>query len=357
MALLNPLRLENWCALPTPLGEFRLYDTGDECVRLVSVGDVREQGSLPLLRVHSSCLASEVFGAIDCDCADQLRESMKLIAMNGRGIIIHLCQEGRGHGLSNKISAIGAMQRDGLDTVEAFESLGLIQDVRTYRVVIDILDALGLRKVRLLTNNPAKSSFLRQHGILVEIVNTHPTIREENVDYLRAKQTKLGHSFSFDAAEACVGAICFYHSDQPYGELSNFSAHAVYLQGKIWPTVEHYYQARKFVDSNRDERIRTCATPIAAKRQAERWTDQHRDDWPSIKEDVMYQALWAKFTQHPQLHEMLLRTGDRPLVEHSELDAYWGDGSNGTGKNRLGALLMRLRDELLSRARDNSGIE
>ena len=84
--------LENWCTLPTPMGNFRMYDTGDEDVRLISRGDVNTLGEHPLLRIHSSCLASEVFGAIDCDCADQLREAMKAMAHEGSGLIFHLHQ-------------------------------------------------------------------------------------------------------------------------------------------------------------------------------------------------------------------------------------------------------------------------
>ena len=86
-------QLDNWCILPTPMGDFRMYDTGDEALRVICLGNLRDQGRQPLLRLHSSCLASEVFGAMDCDCADQLRESMKRIAREGRGLIIHLHQE------------------------------------------------------------------------------------------------------------------------------------------------------------------------------------------------------------------------------------------------------------------------
>ena len=96
------LELNSWCTLPTSIGNFRMYDVGYEEVLLISMGDVFDLGDKPLLRIHSSCLASEVFGANDCDCSDQLNESMKLIATEGKGIVIHLQQEGRGQGLSKK---------------------------------------------------------------------------------------------------------------------------------------------------------------------------------------------------------------------------------------------------------------
>jgi GTP cyclohydrolase II len=221
----------SWCTLPTPMGDFRMYDSGDEHLRVVCLGDLREQGRRPLLRVHSSCLASEVFGAGDCDCADQLREAMKLIATEGRGLILHLHQEGRGQGLSLKIKAVGEMQRGGLDTVEAFEALGLEQDVRCYDDAVRVLQVLGIDEVRLISNNPRKLKYLERNNIKTEMVNTHPTIRPENAEYLETKKQKLGHRLPLETESAQVQEpIHFYHSDQPWGELSNFSRHGVFLR-------------------------------------------------------------------------------------------------------------------------------
>ena len=343
---MNLSSFQNWCDLPTPMGEFRMYDTGDENIRVVSVGDVLQIAPVPLLRVHSSCLASEVFAARDCDCADQLRESMKLIANEGSGLIIHMRQEGRGHGLSRKIQAVGAMQREGLDTVEAFESLGLEQDTRTYGCVVEILNLLCVREVRLITNNPSKARYLRANGVGVHMVNTHPTVRPENLAYLQTKREKLDHGFVFEFADDSARDVRFYHSDQPFGSLSNFSAHAIWLDGKIWPTVEHFYQAQKFTGTNRQEHIRSCETPILAKRTAGNWEVGRKPNWALIKEGVMLAALRAKFSQHPDLRALLVGTGDRVLVEHTHLDAYWGSAGDGSGKNRLGALLMVVRGEL-----------
>jgi GTP cyclohydrolase II len=347
---------DGWCTLPTPMGEFRMYDSGDEHVRVVCCGDLRELGPRPLLRVHSSCLASEVFGAGDCDCADQLRESMKLIASEGRGLLLHLHQEGRGHGLSLKIAAVGKMQREGLDTVEAFEALGLEQDVRRYEPAVRTLKLLGVDSVRLITNNPRKLRFLQEHGIGAEMVNTHPTVRVENADYLATKRAKLGHHLPLDLHDPPPGEpVRFYHSDQPWGELSNFSRHAVFLGGRIWPTVEHFYQAQKFSGSPHEETVRCSATPMLAKLRAAELSPEHRhSDWPAVKEGVMLEGLRAKFHQHPDLRGRLLRTGDQLLVEHTANDAYWGDAGDGSGQNRLGVLLMQVREEL-RRCSDSSG--
>lgn len=345
--------IESWCALPTPMGEFRMYDSGDDQIRIVSFGALEDQGPEPLLRVHSSCLASEVFGAVDCDCADQLREAMKLIATEGGGLIVHLHQEGRGQGLSQKIRAIQRMQQDGLDTVEAFDALGLKQDTRTYDAAVRLLRRLGIVRVRLISNNPRKVRYLQQHGVHVTMVNTHPTVRPENAEYLKTKIAKLGHQLPLEADGHLNGTIRFYHSDQPWGELSNFSRHAIFIGGRVWPTVEHFYQAQKFVGTPHEEAIRCCQTPTLAKVRATALSKQYRrQDWQTVKEAVMLEGLRAKFGQHPDLAERLLLSGDRLLIEQAQNDTYWGDGGDGTGKNRLGHLLMQVRAEVRRATKD-----
>jgi GTP cyclohydrolase II len=345
--------LESWCALPTPMGEFRMYDSGDEHIRIVSLGALEDQGPNPLIRMHSSCLASEVFGALDCDCADQLREAMKLIATEGRGIIIHLHQEGRGQGLSQKIRAVRRMQRDHLDTVEAFDALGLEHDTRSYDAALHLLRRLCISSVRLISNNPRKERYLQQRGVSVTSVSTHPTIRPENAEYLRTKNEKLGHLLPLDAGDQPNSTVHFYHSDQPWGELSNFSRHAIFIDDRIWPTVEHFYQAQKFVGTPHEEAIRRCETPMLAKARATSLAHEHqRQDWPAVKEAVMLKGLQAKFKQHPDLAKRLLCSGERPLVEHTRNDTYWGDGGDGSGKNRLGKLLMQVRAQLQQTSKD-----
>lgn len=344
--MLKPIGLPAWCVLPTPSANFRMYDTGDDRVRLITLGEITEMGDVPLVRVHSSCLASEVFGAQDCDCADQLRESLRLIAREGAGMVFHLDQEGRGHGLAVKIDAVGRSQRDYLDTVEAMESLGLKQDTRTYIPVAEVLRSLGVGRVRLITNNPAKIRFFRERGLGVQVVHTHPVVRDENIGYLRAKNAKLGHELELNDHRKTTGTIRFLHSDQAYGWLSNFSAHAIYAEGVVWPTVEHFYQAQKFESPQQREAIRVCRSPTLAKDAAREARSPRDPAWPDIKDGVMARGVRAKFEQHPDLADKLRDTGLRPIIEDSPHDAYWGDGGDGQGLNALGRLLMRVRQEL-----------
>lgn len=139
--------------------------------------------------------------------------------------------------------------------------------------------------------------------------------------------------------------IEFYRAGDDYGEFSNFSPHPIELDGEVWPTTEHYFQAMKFDDPKLRKRIRTAAGPGEAARKGRRFPDL-RDDWEDVKEEVMMNALRAKFTQHDKCRRILLGTGDAELVEHTKNDVYWADGGDGSGKNRLGVLLMRLREEL-----------
>ena len=338
--------LNKWCTLPTSMGNFRMYDTGNENIRLISMGDVDTLGELPLLRIHSSCLASEVFGAIDCDCADQLRESMKLIATEGEGIIIHLHQEGRGQGLSKKIRAVRLMESDDFDTVEAFEHLGLEQDIRNYDSVVAILKSLEIIAVRLISNNPRKRQFLRVNDIEVSSVNTHPNIRPENEAYLHTKNQKLGHQLPLERIRLNGDEIRFYHSDQTWGEFSNLSPHSIFVDGINWQTVEHYYQAQKFIDTDLKEKIRLSKTPTLAKITATEMINSRRDNWVELKESVMLKALRGKFAQHPELAKLLLSTSQKRIVESTSNDAFWGESLDGIGQNRLGESLMLVRTEL-----------
>ena len=146
--------------------------------------------------------------------------------------------------------------------------------------------------------------------------------------------------------DATPPAIDFYSTAGEYGGFSNFSRHAVFLKGKRWPTTEHYFQAQKFAGTEHEEAVRMCKTPGVAARMGRDRKLPLRRDWEGVKEAVMLAALRAKFTQHADLKATLLGTGDAVLVEHTARDAYWGDGGDGSGKNRLGRLLMRLRDEL-----------
>lgn len=140
--------------------------------------------------------------------------------------------------------------------------------------------------------------------------------------------------------------INFYSTSGDYGCFSNFSRHAVFLKGKRWPTSEHYFQAQKFAGEPDEEEIRGANKPMLAAQMGRDRKRPLRRDWEKVKERVMLEALRAKFTQHEELTAVLLSTGDAKLVEHTANDDYWGDGGDGSGKNRLGALLMQVREEL-----------
>jgi 3,4-dihydroxy 2-butanone 4-phosphate synthase/GTP cyclohydrolase II len=156
------------------------------------MGDI-STGEPVLVRVHSECLTGDVFGSHRCDCGNQLNASMALIAAEGRGVVLYMRQEGRGIGLANKIHAY-ALQEDGLDTVEANERLGFSADLREYGVGAQILVDLGLKKLRLLTNNPRKIVGLEGYGM--EVVERVPLVSEataHSAKYLRTKKEKMGH--------------------------------------------------------------------------------------------------------------------------------------------------------------------
>ncbi|MBL8602173.1 MAG: NADAR family protein [Myxococcales bacterium] len=140
-------------------------------------------------------------------------------------------------------------------------------------------------------------------------------------------------------------SIRFYRERDPYGFLSNFSPHGFTLEGRFWHTSEHYFQAKKFAGTGHEEVVRQAPSPAEAKALGRDPSKPLRPDWETVKEDIMREALVAKFTQHPDLRAALLATGEEALIEAAPHDAYWGVG-DGTGKNRLGALLMQVRSRL-----------
>ncbi|MFD7226658.1 GTP cyclohydrolase II [Streptomyces sp. NPDC059881] len=164
---------------------------GDEQIALV-YGNI--EGDDALTRLHSECLTGDAFGSRHCECGDQLSAALRAIASEGRGVLVYLQgHEGRGIGLLAKLQAM-QLQAEGLDTVEANLALGLPVDARDYGVAADILHDLGVRSVRLMSNNPRKREALQQHGIKVtEQVPLLTQPSEENIFYLRAKRERLGH--------------------------------------------------------------------------------------------------------------------------------------------------------------------
>ncbi len=146
-----------------------------------------------LVRVHSSCVTGDIFGSHRCDCGDQLHEAMRMISKKGRGVIIYLNQEGRGIGLYNKIKAY-KLQEEGRDTVEANVELGFRDDERDYGVGAGMLYSLGIKNIRLITNNPVKKTGLEGYGMsIVEIIHLDIPSNKHNQFYLETKRDKMGH--------------------------------------------------------------------------------------------------------------------------------------------------------------------
>jgi ribA/ribD-fused uncharacterized protein len=143
-----------------------------------------------------------------------------------------------------------------------------------------------------------------------------------------------------------VAKILFYAVADDYGAFSNFAPYPITLDGKRWPTSEHYFQAQKFEDPTVREAIRRVKSPMEAARTGRDRKHRLRRDWDSARVGIMREALRAKFTQHEDVRELLLSTGDATIVEHTERDDYWGEGGDGSGANMLGRLLMELREEL-----------
>lgn len=140
--------------------------------------------------------------------------------------------------------------------------------------------------------------------------------------------------------------IYFYRAGDPYGCLSNFSAHPILMDGETWPTSEHYFQAQKFFDPDYRERIRLTSSPMIAARLGRSRAVPIRPDWEEVKIEIMRKALWAKLQQHSDVRESLLSTGSAELVEHTKNDRFWADGGDGSGQNMLGKLWMEIREQL-----------
>jgi 3,4-dihydroxy 2-butanone 4-phosphate synthase/GTP cyclohydrolase II len=152
-----------------------------------------------LVRVHSECLTGDIFGSLRCDCGPQLQQAMSMIEGEGNGVLLYIRQEGRGIGLVNKLKAY-ALQDQGFDTVEANEKLGFKPDMRNYGIGAQILVDLGVRKMRLLTNNPKKMVGLEGYGLsVVDQVNIEVEPNEFNKCYLECKKLKMGHLLNLDA--------------------------------------------------------------------------------------------------------------------------------------------------------------
>lgn len=188
--------------LPTQWGDFTLHaykqtTTGEEHLALTKGEWTKDEPVL--VRVHSSCVTGDIFGSFRCDCGPQLHEAMEMIEQQGKGVLVYMQQEGRGIGLMNKLKAY-KLQESGLDTVEANLQLGFKMDERDYGVGAQILNDLGVGKMRLMSNNPKKRTGLLGYGLeIVEIVPIEVTSNPHNHHYLQTKKEKMGHSLRLDS--------------------------------------------------------------------------------------------------------------------------------------------------------------
>lgn len=192
----SPVERGEMVEMPTAYGKFRLIpfrqkDNGLEHIALIK-GDITTDEPL-LVRVHSSCATGDIFGSLRCECGEQLHKAMEMIEKEGRGVIVYLNQEGRGIGLMDKIRAY-KLQEEGLDTVDANLHLGHKADERDYGVGASILHSLGVKKMRLMTNNPVKRIGLEGYGMeIVENVPLEISPNEYNRFYMHTKKTRMGH--------------------------------------------------------------------------------------------------------------------------------------------------------------------
>ncbi len=187
--------------MPTRFGDFKAYSyvskiSHENHLALVK-GDISD-GNPVLVRVHSECLTGDVFGSLRCDCGEQLNDAMNLIAKEGRGVFLYMRQEGRGIGFVNKMKAYN-LQDGGMDTVEANKALGFAADLRDYGIGAEILADLGIKKIRLLTNNPKKVSGIEGFGMeIIERLPIQVRSNLRNIRYLKTKKEKMGHMLSFN---------------------------------------------------------------------------------------------------------------------------------------------------------------
>jgi 3,4-dihydroxy 2-butanone 4-phosphate synthase/GTP cyclohydrolase II len=185
--------------LPTEFGPFDIHvfeNGGDDETHVALVCGDLDDGEDVLTRLHSSCVTGDIFHSARCDCGPQLQAAMQRVSEEGRGVILYLSQEGRGIGLANKIKAY-ALQDQGLDTVEANEMLGFAADGRDYRVGVQILRDLGVRSMRLLSNNPRKLAGVTGDGLIVsELLPIEMPVSDSTRRYLTTKKEKLGHQLT-----------------------------------------------------------------------------------------------------------------------------------------------------------------
>jgi len=188
-----PIKVGEKSTIAAQLYSFDELSDNAEHVALAFEADPDNADSIPLVRIHSECLTGDVFNSSRCDCGDQLEEAINKISEQG-GVILYLRQEGRGIGLYPKIDAY-ALQDDGYDTYEANEKLGFLDDGRSFSAAAEMLKAMKINQLKLLTNNPEKEKFLKDNGFdIVETVPTGVYSKCDNIDYLKTKRSKKSHN-------------------------------------------------------------------------------------------------------------------------------------------------------------------
>lgn len=200
------MSIEQRATVTIPLGEASVptrfvsfNDLSDNKEHLAILYGTPEQDDAPLVRLHSECLTGDVFGSQRCDCGEQLHEAQRLLADQG-GVLLYLRQEGRGIGLYNKLDAY-ALQDKGIDTYTANEMLGFAHDMRDFKPAAEMLLALGIKRIRLLSNNPHKASQLQDFGIdVVDRQDTGVYVNQHNAAYLKAKVDQQAHTILLDQA-------------------------------------------------------------------------------------------------------------------------------------------------------------
>ena len=183
--------------LPTKFGTFRIRAFIEETTKKEhALLYLKGEGKIPLVRIHSECLTGDAFGSLKCDCGPQLKRALSEVHDEGVGLVLYLRQEGRGIGLAAKIQAY-ALQDRGYDTLDANIMLGHPADARDYTVAAQMLLQMGIKKIRLLTNNPLKESAMVSNGIEVERVEHVNGVGPHNIDYLSTKARRMGHMLEF----------------------------------------------------------------------------------------------------------------------------------------------------------------
>lgn len=339
------MKFANECMIETEYGKFTFCvdDTLNDEIYIIRYGNWNDLCNRPLVRMHSACCFSEIFGDMSCDCKDQLKEAMKLIAQEEKGIIFYLKQEGRGQGIINKTKAIGYMQHKKCNTDVAYRDLSYEIDSRDYREVAAILLEKNITSIKLLTNNPSKIAGLKQEGIDVETVNFAVPLQKENFKDVLVRNFKHNH---------IAPDIRFGSRHEKFGFLSNLSSHSIKYKHPnqkkttVWPTVEHAYQACKFEGEPEIELIRKQTDPLQAKKVSYDNQLAWKKDWERQKVKIMRSLLSKKIKQHKEIEQNLLLTHTSKLIESSENDLFWGQNSRGDGENKLGKLWVELREGL-----------